>query len=158
MVLVMPFSTTFWICYIGGGLSDMLDGFIARKYKLQSAFGAKFDSFADIIFAIAITIVVIQNIWIPAWLWTCIAIIAFLRLLTYAIGFLKYHTFVALHTYSNKITGLLIFLFPMLFTFFGLTIAGVILCLLSFLSSIEEVFIIIKSKELNQNYKSIFIK
>ncbi|MDP4118803.1 MAG: CDP-alcohol phosphatidyltransferase family protein, partial [Bacillota bacterium] len=72
----MPFSIFFWICYLLGGLSDLLDGFVARRLNQQSAAGAKLDSIADMVFGVAIFIVVIKNIHVPVWLWICITLIA----------------------------------------------------------------------------------
>ena len=101
MILVTPFSAAFWIVYLLGGVSDFLDGFIARKMKQQSPFGARLDSVADTIFAVAIAIIVIKNINFPAWVWVCAAVIAFLRITNYGVGFYKYHTFSSLHTYMK---------------------------------------------------------
>lgn len=155
MVFVLPFSTTFWICYLCGGLSDILDGFIARKWNQQSVAGAQFDSIADLMFAVSLTIVVIKNCTLPLWLWVSIAFIALLRCISYGIGFYKYQTFPALHTHLNKATGALLFLFPLLYTLWGLSLAGGILCLIAFLSSLEDLAITVTSKELNRDCKRI---
>ncbi len=48
------FSIAFYIVYIYCGISDMLDGFIARKSENESRIGARLDSAADIIFVIVI--------------------------------------------------------------------------------------------------------
>ncbi|WP_334300862.1 CDP-alcohol phosphatidyltransferase family protein, partial [Clostridioides difficile] len=37
-------SLPFWICYFWCGISDILDGLIARKLRQQSGIGAKLDS------------------------------------------------------------------------------------------------------------------
>lgn len=157
MVLVIPFSVLFWIFYILGGLSDFLDGFIARKWKQQSKVGAKFDSIADMIFTIAIAIIVIINIHISAWMWICIVVIALLRGAAYGIGFYKYRTFTSMHTFLNKVSGVLIFIFPLLYVLLGFNISGIIIFIATFLSSLEEVLIILKSKDLNRDCKGIFM-
>ena len=43
IALLIPktFSITFYIIYIYCGLYDILDGILARKYKITSQFGAK---------------------------------------------------------------------------------------------------------------------
>ena len=43
------FSISFYSLYIIAGGSDMIDGAIARKTGTVSAFGAKFDTVADLI-------------------------------------------------------------------------------------------------------------
>lgn len=152
----MPFSVAFWIVYLLGGFSDCLDGFIARKLKQQNAFGAKLDSFADIVFAATIAIIAIKNISFPVWVWFCAALIAFLRIVAYGIGFYKFRTFSSLHTYMNKATGVLVFAFPLLYALLGLSFTGVVLCIVAFLSALEETLITIKSKELNRDCLGIF--
>ena len=54
IMLLIPetFSIAFYVVYIYCGISDMLDGFIARKSKNESKIGARLDSISDIIFVI----------------------------------------------------------------------------------------------------------
>lgn len=158
MLIAAPFSIVFWLCYLCGGISDMADGAVARKHNLQSEFGAKLDSAADIAFAAAIAAVTIIYIPIPAWLWVCALLVAVLRLTAYGIGYIKYRAFAALHTYANKAAGALIFCFPALYTLLGMTAAGIITGCAGLLSSLEELLIIITSKELNRDKKSILHK
>lgn len=152
----MPFTITFWVLYFLGGLSDFLDGYVARKFKQQSTLGAKLDSIADVVFAVSVFIVVVKNVSFPAWLWFCLVLIALLRVTSYGIGFYKYRSFIALHTYANKVTGVLLFAFPLFYIFMNIKNAGAVLCLVAFISAIEELAITIKSKEPNRDCKSIF--
>lgn len=157
LLFIPPFSVTFWVIYFMCGVTDMLDGFVARTLHKESAFGAKLDSISDIFFTVCITIFVIINIEISIWLWICILIITLIRLLSYGIGYYKYHAFTSLHTYANKITGVLIFMGMVFYRMFGLELTGIILCTVAFLSSAEELAITIKSKELDNDCKSIFM-
>ena len=75
IVLPKPFTLLFWILYIVCGISDILDGFVARSMKQESEFGAKLDSIADIIFLSSIIIVLIPIIRIPSYVWICIAVV-----------------------------------------------------------------------------------
>ncbi len=155
MVLANLFSAAFWVCYLGGGISDLLDGPVARALHIQSEIGAKLDSAADLVFAAVMAVVIVQNIELPAWLWVCAGCAAAVRVVSYGVGFLKYHTFSALHTYGNKATGALIFAFPLLYAFLGLTASGVILCVTALFSSAEELIITISSPTLNRDCKGI---
>ena len=112
---------------------------------------------ADLIFLISIVIDVAPNLVIPIWLWSCIGGIALIRIVSYGIGYKKYHTFSSLHTYANKVTGAFLFTTPVLYTIFGIDVTGIILSLLAFASALEELLIIVKCKELDRNIKSIFI-
>ena len=158
MVFSIPFSVLFWIFYFGCGISDMFDGFVARKMNLQSEFGAKLDSVSDAIFATAIVVVVITNIKFSQWVWLIIVCIAFIRIIGYGIGFYKYHTFSALHTYANKLTGVLIFVSPVLYFLSGLNFTIIILSTVALISAVEEFIITAKSKELNRDCRSIFFE
>ena len=123
----------------------------------QSSAGAKLDSIADAAFAISIFIVAINNLSLPVWIWLCAALIALLRMVGYIIGLHKYSTFSSLHTYANKATGALIFASPLLYAVWGMTIVGIILCIVAFVSSLEELIITAKSKKLNRDCKTILI-
>lgn len=155
MVRVAPFSVLFWLCYLFGGLSDIIDGWIARSFNQQSAVGAKLDSIADMVFAGAIIILAVGNLVFPNWIWIAVAGIAAIRITGYLVGLYKFRTFSSLHTYLNKVTGALIFAFPLLYPILGMTNAGIILCLVAAASSLEELIITVKSKELTRDCKTI---
>ena len=157
-LVVPPFSVLFWIFYLSSGLTDMLDGFLARKLHLESGFGAKLDSIADFAFAVSMTIFAVINIRIPLWLWLCALVIALLRCASYGVGFYKYHDFTALHTWSNKLTGVFLFFAPVFYRLCGLTFAGMLLCAVAFASACEELVITTKSKELYRDCKGIFVR
>ena len=158
MLCVAPFSPAFWCVYLCGGLTDIMDGWIARKQSRPNAFGAKLDSAADFVFAGAIAIFAVIHIEIPVWLWLCISGVAFVRLTGYGIGFYKYRAFSALHSYANKMTGVCVFMAPMLYKVTGLAVTGVILSAVAFASALEEVMITIKSKELNRDCKGVWLR
>jgi CDP-diacylglycerol--glycerol-3-phosphate 3-phosphatidyltransferase len=65
MVLAAPFSPVFWVCYLGGGVSDLLDGPVARALHIQSDVGAAMDSAAGLVFAAAIAVVVFEMFSFP---------------------------------------------------------------------------------------------
>lgn len=155
MVMAIPFSALFWLGYICGGVSDMCDGWIARKLKQQSEFGAKLDSVADGVFAIAIGIVVVRELTIPTWIWSWIIIIGVIRMTSYVVGLYKFHTFSSLHTYMNKLTGFIIFIVPILYIVFDKNLVMILVCIVATLSSLEELIITIKSNELNRNHKGL---
>ena len=156
MLFVAPFSVSFWSLYVCSGFTDIIDGMVARKLNQESSFGAKLDSIADCVFVGAIVIFVVINVAMPVGFWICVLGIALLRFVCYGIGFYKYHTFVALHTYANKITGVLLFMAPVIYSVCGLTVMSVTLSGMAFSSAIEELIIVVKSKKLNRNCKSIF--
>ena len=52
MLLFPAFSSGFYICYLLAGITDMIDGTIARKLGTNSKFGEKLDTVADFVFAV----------------------------------------------------------------------------------------------------------
>ena len=65
-ILFYPvFSVAFYSLYITAGVSDMADGWVARKTNTDSAFGAKLDTIADIIFVIACLVKLLPVMEIP---------------------------------------------------------------------------------------------
>ena len=158
MLISPPFSIVFWLCYFCGGLSDILDGPIARRLRQTSAAGARLDSVADMIFAASIGIFVLLHIPLPTWLWLCALAIALLRGVSYGIGFYKFRVFSAPHTYLNKATGALLFAFPLLYTLLGLSAAGAFVCLVAFLAAAEEAVITIISQTLERDRKGLCIQ
>jgi len=69
--LVGGVSTPSWLAllvFLAGIATDMLDGQIARRTKTQSKLGQIADSEADFCLYLAITLILIQNNVLPAWL------------------------------------------------------------------------------------------
>lgn len=157
MVVVIPFGPAFWACYLCGGFTDLIDGFIARKLNQQSLAGAKLDSITNMIFAVAIMVVILENISIPVWIWLWVSLIALIRIISYMIGFYKFRTFSSSHTYANKATGALIFAYPLLYPIWDMNIAGIIIGIVAFVSSLEELIITVKSRVLERDCKTIFL-
>ena len=50
LIPLLPIRIVFTVVYIAIGITDLLDGLIARKYGYESDFGAKLDSIADFVF------------------------------------------------------------------------------------------------------------
>ena len=152
------FSTLFWVWYLCGGLSDLLDGPVARKLHQKSAFGAKLDSAADLVFIVCTAIAVLPHVAFPVWALILIGVIVTVRLTSYAIGWLKFRTYTAIHTWLNKATGILLFLFPVQLWLLGVDVACIVTCGVALPAAIEELILIIRSKELERDRKSLFIK
>lgn len=114
MIFTNAITKEFFLVYIYAGLSDVLDGFLARQLNIVSEFGKKLDSASDLFFY---TIMMIK-IWpylvlyLPSYLWALIWIIVGLRIALYLFVSLGQKRFLSNHTYLNKATGLLMFLIP----------------------------------------------
>lgn len=111
LVFVPPYSGPFWLCYLGGGFSDLLDGAVARLLKQQSPAGAKLDSIADLIWVSALLFSMLGSIRLPSWLWQWMVCIALLRIAGYGIGFYRYRTFSPSIPMPTRLRGRLFFCF-----------------------------------------------
>ena len=56
------------VVFIGGGISDFLDGYLARRDKLITNFGILMDPLADKIMVCSAFIAFVGLNWIPAWM------------------------------------------------------------------------------------------
>ena len=88
-------------------------GTVARKLGKATAWGAKYDSAADILFALAALIRIIGSVDFPLWLLLWIGTIAFIKAANMIAGFLRYHRFTAVHSVWNKVCGVAVFLSPL---------------------------------------------
>lgn len=155
-LIMEPLSTPFCIIYLFCGVSDILDGYIARKTKCSSTFGATLDSIADIIFLAVMLFVLIPVIHLSGWVIIWIIGIAVIRIISLLVGYVRYRAFSSLHTYGNKAAGMILFLFPILFPIIGMANTEKIIIAMACLSAIEELVINSTSRALNINVKSIF--
>lgn len=156
LLLLTPLSIEFYIIYILCGFSDYFDGLIARKFNLTSKFGQKLDSIADLIFISISLFLILPIINASTMLLYWIGLIAGIRLFSVIIGYLRYHQLVFLHTVANKVTGFLIFFFPLSIIIFKVDPIGIVICLFATLSALEELTINLTSQKVDRDIKSIF--
>ncbi len=158
-VLIFFNKNFFAVGVIFGAMTDFLDGFLARKLKQETVFGAKLDSVADLIFNSSMLLwfywlfedFVAVNSLMPI-----LAVAAFL--LVFITQFIKHKKVVSLHLWSAKLcAGLFFLLFissvllsqinPFLFNFvFAMII----------LHCAEEFIILLIKKNPKINTKTIF--
>ena len=77
-------SPAFYALYLAAGISDMIDGAVARKTGTVSELGSRLDTIADIVFTAVCLIKLLPVLDVPAWLYTWIAVIAIIKLLNIA--------------------------------------------------------------------------
>jgi len=148
LLLFFPtFSVDFYITYILCGFSDMIDGTIARKTNSASKFGSQLDTIADIIFVAASLFKLLPAIHIPWWLWIWGSVIAVIKISNIIWGYVSNKQFISLHTIMNKITGLLLFLFPLTLSFAELKFTAIVVCAIATFSAIQEGVYIVKHCE-----------
>lgn len=157
LLLIKPLSTPFFVIYIVSGLTDTLDGYVARKTNSESKLGEKLDSAADLVMVIVLLVIFLPSFKINPVLIVWIAVIIITRLITIALVKLKYKTFGMLHTYGNKITGFLLFLAPIFLRLVEINAMLKALCTVASIASLEELAIHISSDEFVANRRSLIM-
>ena len=132
------FSPAFYVFYIAAGLSDMLDGFVARRTDTVSKLGARLDTMADFVFVVVCLIKLLPILRIPAWLYAWIGIIALIKVINIISGFVVQKRFVTVHSVMNKATGALLFLLPLTIPAVGLKYSAVVVCAAATFAAIQE--------------------
>ena len=132
------FSSAFYTLYIAAGLSDMLDGFVARQTDTVSKLGARLDMIADLVFVVVCLIKLLPVLRIPAWLYAWIGIIALIKVVNIVSGFAVQKKLVAVHSVMNKATGALLFLLPLTIPAVPLKYSAIVVCAVATFAAIQE--------------------
>lgn len=144
LLLFLPYhSAGFLTVYTLAGLTDVLDGWLARKTGTASDFGARLDSIADLLFYGILLFRLFPVLWrlLPGEIWYAVGAVLLIRLMAYGIAAVKYHRFASLHTWLNKLTGGAIFLLPYVISWPGGIAYSWGVCLVAFAASAEELAI-----------------
>ena len=132
------FSAYIYGLYIFCGLTDMVDGTIARKTGSVSEFGSRLDTVADFFFVTVSFVKLVPVIRIPVWIWVWAAVIAAAKLVNLVRGFTQTKQMPALHTIANKATGLCLFLLPLTMSFVDLRYTVPVVCIIATIAAIQE--------------------
>ena len=147
-LLFIPLSSA-WFCilYLFCGLTDMIDGTIARKTGAVSKFGARLDTVSDFVFMLVCSIKILPFIHISVWVWVWIIIVALIKTFNIAFVFVRKKKLISIHSVLNKITGFALFLFPLTLTFVEPADSVAVICVLATIAVMQEVYLIANGKE-----------
>lgn len=166
LLFCRPLSGAFICIYLYAGVSDVLDGLLARRLHADGALGARMDSVADLLFTAAALLTLLPAAPWERWMLAWTAGIALLRLVTLCIGLRKYRALPFLHTWANKCTGVMLFLLPVLYAlYYGLTATtwkldvwtlGLwVLGVIASFASVEELIITVSRDTLNRDVRGL---
>ncbi len=157
LLFVTPMSKLFYIIYTLCGVTDIIDGVVARATKTTSELGAKLDSVADIMFyaVMLLRIFPILREVFPWWMWVCIALVILIRILSYLVAALKYRCFASVHTYMNKITGAVVFTVPYFIRSAYAIPCSITVCIIAGVASLEELIIHVTNKIYSTDHKTL---
>lgn len=138
-LLICPtLSIPFYVLYIIAGITDMIDGTVARKTGTVSEFGSKLDTTADFILVVVCLIKLLPILDIESWMFIWIGIIAIIKMINIMSGFVAQKRFVMVHSIMNKITGCLLFILPLTVNFIELRYIMPVSCTVAIFSAIQE--------------------
>ena len=140
IALLIPatFSPAFFALYVLAGVTDMLDGYIARRTGTESELGAKLDSIADFILAVVCLVKILPAIAVPTWLWIWVAAIVLVKAANAVSGFVVEKRLVMPHTMANKVAGFVVFLVPFAIPLFGIAVPAIIACAIATFAAVQE--------------------
>ena len=143
-LLLIPLpSAWFYMLYLFCGLTDMIDGTIARKTGTVSEYGARLDTASDFVFLSVSLVKFLPMVSLSPWLWVWIAFVGAVKIGNLIWGFVRTKTLVSLHTVMNKITGFLVFLLPLTFPVIDLKYSSIAACIVASIAAIQESFYLV---------------
>ena len=103
-------SILFGALYIVCGISDIADGWLARKLKCVTRTGALLDSVADICFVACCAWKLLPILELPQWLWLWAGVIVAIKVVNQISALVMYGHCCFPHTTANKATGFVLFI------------------------------------------------
>ena len=167
LLFVAHRPVAFVIVYIITGLTDVFDGWLARKFHWDSELGAKIDGFADIAFMLSLLGVifgVLGKTLIPQikpYVVYGVAAVALLKLVNLAFTKIKFKQWATMHTLANKYTAFPFYVLVPLFVVFvdqipsWLNMTLLVLLGTVFVANLEETWILSRLKAYDTDTKSI---
>lgn len=157
LLVMEPLTPLFLVIYTLTGITDVLDGAIARRYGTTSEKGARLDSIADLLFYTLILIRIFPVMWVtlPKKIWVMVGTILVIRFVSYGTAAKKYHRFASLHTYMNKVTGFMVFMVPYAIVSPIAVPYCWCVCVIAMIGTIEELILHITSKGYDPSRKTI---
>ena len=147
LVFIPLSSAWFYAFYLFCGITDMIDGTIARKTGAVSKFGASVDTVADFVFMFVCVVKILPLMYIPVWLWVWIIILALIKIFSIVLVFIHKKKLISIHSMLNKTTGFALFLLPLSLTYVETTYSVVTVCVLATIAVMQEVYFIAKGQE-----------
>lgn len=138
LLITDAFSPAFFLTYALAGLTDMLDGYVARKTNSASELGTRLDSIADLVLVIVCLEKLLPVIDVPIWLWAWVAAMAIVKVVNMASGLVVKKRLVMPHTSANRIAGLAAFLVPFAIPLFGIDAPAAIACTVATFAAVQE--------------------
>ena len=136
------FSPAFYALYVTAGITDIIDGAVARKTNTVSAFGSRLDTAADFALAAVCLIKLLPALPVEPWLYLWIAVIAVLKGVNMVSGYVRQKKLPTVHSLLNKLTGALLFALPLTLRLVDFQCSAVIVCAAATAAAMQEGYLI----------------
>jgi len=139
-------------------ITDVLDGFIARTFNLQTEFGSRLDAYADIgMYITAIVGVIMFKLDDIESHLLIFLVFVITYLLPKIIAYVRFRRFPSFHLYSSKTGGYMQGIFFFIWFVFGFSVEMYYVVLLfGILTFLEQSIIALISSELKSNVKGLY--
>jgi len=157
-IAIKGYQNLFIILLVINLITDILDGLIARVFKMETKIGARLDSYADFgTYILAIVGIILFKSKDFETHTFSIIIFFFFFLMPYIFSLLRFRKMPSLHLYSSKIAayiqGIFFFILFVINFYEWLYYFAIIFAILSF---IEEIFVQLYINEMKSNMKGIY--
>ena len=160
MLFLAKWRVVFVCVYAVAGLTDMSDGFLARRFGWQSDLGSKFDGLADAtwIFSMMAVVFLVLRIKFKLYVYIAFAVILAVRIVNLAFTRIKFKQWGALHSSLVRYSGIPLYLIAPYCVWTRKGPSALLLAALCvvFLSVVEETLILAQLEEYDMNTKSIW--
>ncbi|MDR1464133.1 MAG: CDP-alcohol phosphatidyltransferase family protein [Oscillospiraceae bacterium] len=153
----------FMIVYLITGLTDALDGFLARRFHWASARGAKADGFSDVVFLLSMLAVVfvVLRVHFNKWVVGCVVAIAIVRATNLIFTKIKFKQWGLMHSSFIRYATIPIYAVAPICVWtsnakgwVGWLVFALLVAVL--LSVMEETWILALLKDYDMNTKSVY--
>ncbi len=149
----------FVLLYFIAGVTDALDGYIARRFDICSDLGADLDTYADILYFLGSAVFIyvlakdalLENIWY-------LAAILVLLVTEVIISSIKFKKPLFIHTILAKFSAFMVFLTVLMMAITQINTLLLVTILVYGVSFTENILIFIIKGEVPVNYKGLFFE
>ena len=114
LFLIPALTPLFLVVYTAAGITDLIDGPIARKFNVTSKIGANLDGIADYFFVAAALITIIPVLDFNTRSIALVIGFVVLKVIGMIVGYVHYRQLMMMHTYASKGGALFALLFPLI--------------------------------------------
>ncbi|MBQ0101393.1 MAG: CDP-alcohol phosphatidyltransferase family protein [Firmicutes bacterium] len=136
-----PSSVPFAVLYLLCGISDVLDGYVARKLHTATKRGEILDTVADLFLSVVYILKILPLLRLTVWNYIWTAFIAVIKIIGIILRSKRNTGFCIAHSFSNKLTGFLLYILPMTVKLIDIKYSAAVVCTAATAASADELFL-----------------